>query len=509
MNKQTYNDLSGREITHTDEDVANAPHDQSRSTLSEAAMNEEEQQLTDSEGEDEFIRRHGHIDFQYIKKPKDAVWFIRPHALNYFKDGVLYRTKGERTSAKTELFLDLMYVGIISNLAGHATENASGGALLMYILLFVPAWVVWADIKDFTNYYYNEDLSQKVYIIWILILLTLFVNSSGDVLNGIKGAAFTIVPYILCRVSLAISLLIYSLYIPEHRMQMRIYSVCIFVTSCIWTPVIFILTRAKIGVTIAVLFLEQLSFTVVYHPQTKRLLKLTTSTALNIEHEVERFATFVTIAIGEFLYKVVATNPLGTGFSSKFARGTFLLLIAYILFWIYNNGSNSKKATHALRNSGWTAITWIYCHLPLVASLVLGADAGGDLTALDITSLSKHQEGLAFERRSEEEPNMYALSFFFTGSICVSLLCMCIIGLADKNEDPPNLHIVSRFWRVIWRAPIGIIIVFLSFAELDSTLLMGIVTILLAVLLVYESVVCTPQDCINYPLTRNRSLTLE
>ena len=176
--------------------------------------------------------------------------------------------------------------------------------------------------------------------------LTLFVNSSSDVLNGIKkGAAFTIVPYILCRVSLAISLrLIYSLYIPEHRTQMRIYSVCIFITSCIWIPVIFILTRAKIGVAIAVLFLEQLSFTVVYHPQTKRLLKLTTSTALNIEHEIERFATFVTIAIGEFLYKVVATNPLGTGFSSKFARGTFLLLIAYILFWIYNNGLNSKES---------------------------------------------------------------------------------------------------------------------------------------------------------------------
>ncbi|CUM57083.1 uncharacterized protein AC631_04688 [Debaryomyces fabryi] len=343
MNKQAFNDSISGEVTHINDDLTSAPLDQSQGNLSAAGINGHEAQFSDSEGEDEFIRRHGHIDFQYIKKPKDAIWFIRPHALNYFKDVVLYRTKGERTSAKTELFLDLMYVGIISNLAGHATENASGGALLKYVLLFVPAWVVWADIKDFTNYYYNEDLSQKVYIIWILVLLTLFVNSSSDVLEGVEGAAYTIVPYILCRVSLAISLLIYSLYIPEHRIQMRIYSVCIFITCCIWIPVIFIPTRAKIGLSIAVLFLEQLSFVVVYHPVTKRLLKLTTSTALNIEHEVERFATFVTIAIGEFLYKVVATNPLGTGFSSKFARGTFLLVIAYILFWIYNNGSNSKK----------------------------------------------------------------------------------------------------------------------------------------------------------------------
>lgn len=81
----------------------------------EEELPEIEQELTDSEEEDEFIRRFGDIEFQYIKPPKQSVWFRRPHALNYFKDGVLFRTKGERTSAKTELFLDLLYVGIIAN----------------------------------------------------------------------------------------------------------------------------------------------------------------------------------------------------------------------------------------------------------------------------------------------------------------------------------------------------------------------------------------------------------
>lgn len=130
----------------------------------ELELPEIEQELTDSEEEDEFIRRFGDIEFQYIKPPKQNFWFKRPHALNFFKDGILYRTKGERTSTKTELFLDLLYVGIIANLAGEASENASGIALLKYVLFFLPTWVVWADIKDFTNYYYNEDLSQKLYI---------------------------------------------------------------------------------------------------------------------------------------------------------------------------------------------------------------------------------------------------------------------------------------------------------------------------------------------------------
>ena len=155
-------------------------------------------------------------------------------------------------------------------------------------------------------------------------------------------------------------------------------------------------------------------------------MNLTTSTALNIEHEVERFSLFVTIAIGEFLYKVVAPGNLGVGFSAKFARGLFLLANAYILFWIYQYGSTSNKAIHPLRHSAWTAILWIYAHAPLIAALVLAADAGGDLASLDNTSTAKHhsvsehgksviffgKEGTLSEGGEEEEKNMYALSFF-------------------------------------------------------------------------------------------------
>ncbi|CAX45139.1 conserved hypothetical protein [Candida dubliniensis CD36] len=485
-----------------------------------------EQELTDSEEEDEFIRRFGDIEFQYIKPPKQSVWFRRPHALNYFKDGVLYRTKGERTSSKTELFLDLLYVGIIANLAGEASEEASGKALLKYVLLFLPTWVVWADIKDFTNYYYNEDLSQKVYIFWILALLTLYINSHYALLNSEDGAALTIVPYILCRLSLAASYFTYSFFIPEHRAQSRLYSAMVLVTSLCWIAVIFVPTRVKIGLAFAFLFLEQVCFSIAYHPWTKKMMNLTTSTALNIEHEVERFSVFVTIAIGEFLYKVVAPGDLGIGFSAKFARGIFLLANAYILFWIYQYGSTSNKAIHPLRNSGWTAIMWIYSHVPLIAALVLAADAGGDLASLDNTSTAKHhlipehnksviffgKEGVLSEvgggggGGEEEEKNMYALSFFYTGGISVSLVCMFILGLVEVSRDPPNLFILPKNLRIALRLPIAIIIVLLSLAELNTTLLMGLVTMLLGILLIYESVLGTPRSCL-FDSTRPKNNT--
>lgn len=479
------------------------------------------QELTDSEDEDEFIRRFGDIKFQYIKPPKQnkqsawSNWIKKPYALNFFQDGVLYRTKGERSSTKTELFLDLLYVGIIANLAGEASENASGLALLKYILFFLPTWVVWADIKDFTNYYYNEDLTQKLYIFWILTLLTLYINSHYALLDSFGDAALTIVPYILCRLSLSAGLFGYSFYIPEHRAQSRLYAAMVLFTSLCWISVIFVPVRVKIGLAFGFLFLEQVFFTISYHPWTKRLMNLTTSTALNIEHEVERFAVFVTIAIGEFLYKVVAPGNLGIGFSDKFGRGIFLLADAYILFWIYNYGSTCQKAIHPLRHSAWSAMCWIYAHIPLVAALVLAADAGGDLAALDITSTKKlhHHDPLLSERNysgikiigreekkeEEEVKNMYALSFFYTGGIAVSLISMFVLGFVEKSKDPKGLHILPKNLRIGLRLPIGVGIVMLSFAELNTTLLMGIVTILLLVLIAYESFSSTPMSCwINY-----------
>lgn len=466
----------------------------SRDPLQEEIIAEIEEELAQSSDEDEFVRKYGAIEFQYIKRPRNAVWFIRPHALNYFKDGVLYRTKGERTSGKTELFLDLIYVGIIANIAGEASEHASWSALLKYILMFIPYWTVWADIKDFTNYYYNEDLSQRMYILWILCLLTLSVNSQSGLLESHSGAAFTIVPYILCRLSLAVSLLVYSFYIPEHRAQQRLYFSMLLVTCGLWIPVIFVSTHTKIAIAVVAIALEQICFCIVFHPRTKKIMKLSMSTALNIEHEVERLGTFVTIALGEFLYKVTSSQTLGVGFTTAFGRACFMLIIAYTIFWLYFNGGTSEKAVHPLRHSALRAIIWIYMHIPLIGGIVLAADASGELLNRELI-YTHHEVGAAMEAVAGalEEPSLSALLYFFTGGVCVALVCIAVIGLLDECEDESNDYLLPKFWRIIWRVPAGGLILGLSALKLDLTLLFGLVALILVVVWIFETVVSVPR----------------
>ncbi|CDK26579.1 unnamed protein product [Kuraishia capsulata CBS 1993] len=454
---------------------------------------------------DEFVQKYGDVKVKYIKKPQNTnTWyFTRPYALNFFYKGTLYRTRQERgESGKTELFLDLLYVGIVGNLASQATEEASGASLLRYLLLFLPVYQVWADIKDFMDYYFNEDLSQKLYILWIIILLTIYSNNTSTVLESHAETAMCVVPYMLCRFSLAISQLIYSLFIPQHRFQMRFHATSILITTWLWIPVIFGSTRLKIGLTLMNLVLEHIGFTVAYHGWTRRLFKLKYSTAVNIEHEVERVSAFYVIAIGEFLYKVVTGGALGAGFTARLARGIMLLVIAYVLLWLYFNGEGSLRAVHALRRSSHTAMLWIWAHIPLIASLILAADASGDLCLFtDERTWNESGEGhleTGLERRSEEsgegsEASRRALAFFFTGGLGVALICLFVLAIADKSLDSCEVHAIPKFWRIFPRIPVALLIIFITFADLGITKLFGFVMAVLVALLLYELFAMMPR----------------
>ncbi|KAG7819939.1 hypothetical protein KL909_004688 [Ogataea angusta] len=434
----------------------------------------------DEEDFDAFVQKYGAVKVQYIKKPRVRSWFInKPYALNFFYNGTLYRTRSERgESGKVELFLDLLYVGIVAKLASSATQEPTGLSLLKYFLFFAPIWQVWSDIKDFMNYYFNEDLLQKIYILWILALLLVYTNGTNYMLESNAANATVVVPYILCRLSLAISLLVYAIYVPQHRHQNILYGSLIIITCCLWIPVIFVPVRAKVGLSFMTLFLELASWCFSYHPYTKKLLKLKYSTAINIEHEVERFGAFYVIAIGEFLYNIVATTAernFGLGVTEKIGRAIILLLIAYCLLWLYFNGDGSKRAVHACRRSGNTAFVWFLLHMPLISSLILCADAAADLCY-------------------EDEIENIGLSYYFTGALCVSLFCLYGLAILDKSIDDEtdgegrncSRHYLPKFWRLLPRLPVGVIIVCLSVAKLEITKLFGTTMALLVALLAYE-----------------------
>ncbi|SCU79721.1 LANO_0A07294g1_1 [Lachancea nothofagi CBS 11611] len=434
----------------------------------------------------EFVRKYGPVNVEWIDPPPNDRLFVKPHALNYFFNGKLYRTRQERGSAVFELFFDLLYVGIISNLAEAAIEEATGSSFAKYVLLFMAAWQIWTDMREFMDYYYNNDLSQKLYVLWIMVLLVVFANNANEILESKAQTGIVVGCYILARFS-AISLtFVYTFFIEEHRQQMRWFSLFTCVSLLIFGFIIIAPLHGKIAIAAVCYFYDSIAYGVTFHPWFKKLIGARYSTAINIEHEVERHGAFVVIALGEYLYSIVASSPAASGFNERTARAISVLVVAYCLSWFYFKGEGSQKAIHALRRSVLSAYSWIYIHVPLMISLIISADAAGALT--------KSQHLYAFEEQEngvteEERPNyIHSVQIFYGGGLAIAIMCTCALAFCDKSLDPAGKTKVSSKYRIIPRVLMAGVVFGISFADIKITLYMGLIAVFMATQLLYESI---------------------
>lgn len=482
------------------------------------------------EEDSSFVQKYGPVKVKYIKPPQKTGLFQRPYALNYFHDGVLYRTAGERGSSTMELFFDLLYVGIGANLAEAATEEATGAALGKYVLLFMGAYQIWTDMREFMDYYYNNDLSQKLYVCWIMILLVVYANNANEILHSKSITGLVVGCFILARCSAMLMTIVYSFFVMEHRKQMRYF--CLFSCVSIFTMgfVIMAPLNGKIAIASCCFAYDIIIYTISFHPTFKRLIGATYSTALNIEHEVERNGAFVVIAIGEFLYTIVASSPAAIGLNERTARAILLLIIAYALCWTYFRGDGSGRAIHALRRSIPSAFFYVYLHIPLIMSLLLAADAGGTLTRTEElypiieslgeaigdselsgvtaqqTILKQAKKTLAsksirlFGRDTvqaseiERADYLHSVQLMFGGGIAVALVAMTALALCDKSLDTT----ACRKWHVpSWlpvapRILVAGAILGMGFARMKITLYIGITAALVVAQLLFENIMESP-----------------
>ncbi|KAH3686087.1 hypothetical protein WICPIJ_002924, partial [Wickerhamomyces pijperi] len=450
----------------------------------ESARTEAEHMIEPTADEEEFIQKYGAINVSYITPPKSNAWFTRPYALNYFHDGKLFRTRHERSSGKLELFLDLIYVGIVSNLASDSVKNASWGSILKFIVVFIPAWNIWCDLKEFMNSYFTDDMVQKGFVLWVVVLLIIYDNNCLLFEDDEKALRTAVVAYALARISFAGILTFYSLYIKEHRVQMRLFAASLVVTSCLWFVLFGIhRTAVKVGYCFIVLFFEQLFWVLSIHPWTKRQLKLAHSTALNIEHEDERFQSFFIIALGEFLFGLVSGNTLKTGLNLKLSKGISVLVLSFLFLGFYTMKDGSIKAVHALRRSATTAALYIYSHLILIAALLITGDSAVDLAEVSEPYL-EHEE-------------LSVLIFHNTG-IFFSMAMLSLIACLDKETEyigSCTLHSkYGRLGRLGLRVPVTCYIFASSwlYERMKLNTIMWVNTILLFVVWLYEFCIANP-----------------
>ena len=408
-------------------------------------------------------------DLQENAKPSRYL-IKRPKALQWFHNGQLHKaSEDERQAGRFELFLDLLYVAIVANFSDSLSENPDGQHLAKYVLIFAPAWHIWADLREIMNSYYTDDIIQRLIILWVMALLVLYANNADDA-EDIGALRTTVGAYMTARLTTGLVFLISSFASYQHRAQARVLAFCMFIGLILCIPLFFdgIGLRAKIAIVAVIIAFQEITWAITLSPWLKKRLKLTYSTAVDIAHEIDRMAAFFIIVLGEFLYSIVQ-NTTGTGVTPGYGKAVCTLIIAFSLNWLYVSGDGSLQATHPIRRSAWTAFAFFLLHLPLAMSFLIG----GHICAAS-TSIEEFEDGQRW---------------LLGGGLGVGMFCLYIFGLLYRTEDEGDM-LMHKQVRIAMRLITAVILIVLpeTHDHLNTTEFMVVVMALFALTLIWETI---------------------
>ncbi|CAK5273669.1 unnamed protein product [Mycena citricolor] len=153
----------------------------------------------------------------------------RPVLHQWLQNGKLYRQTGEQQSSRFELFFDLLFVGMVHQISEAAAVQPTGLGLLKYILTFAPAYSIWSDMRDIANRFSNDDVVQRAYILWTMLLLVGYSNNASAIEISSAGQSeesrlamrWTMGFYIIAKASKVLLTLSYSLFLPMSRIPLQ------------------------------------------------------------------------------------------------------------------------------------------------------------------------------------------------------------------------------------------------------------------------------------------------
>lgn len=269
---------------------------------------------------------------------------------------------------RLDLFVDLIWVGIIANISDNFGKQAFevdevglGSATAAFILLFIVIWRVWDNLRVYTSQFFTDDIIQRNFSLWILVLAVLYgINAPFAYTVSGEGTSLTflIVVYIITKVSFVAAYGLNTLFLPFLRRQFLFQLCFTMVTSGLWVGAIFTPFPGKLGLLIAANAIEHPVAIFLASPTADRLLTPAYKRNLDIDHCVERHEGFFIIILGEGVFRLIVGSPSGLGMNP--ATGTVIsaLLLYYIIHWLYFNGDQSKDFVHALRRTWWKPVLW-------------------------------------------------------------------------------------------------------------------------------------------------------
>jgi hypothetical protein len=411
------------------------------------------------------------------------------------------------------LFIDLLWVGIVSNISSSfvssafetPASNTWGYAFLEFIVLFQTAFRFWSYIRKFLNNFFNKDFSQSLFLTWVLVLALFFGNQTPYFLDG-KGNTWIIGTFLVAKGSFVLVEGVYCWFIPSLRREFRVTFVIAIPAAALWSASVVVPWPTQAALILPAVMLEGLISAIMSLPLGhKYLLRGAPKKALDPDNFVERLQGFFIIVLGEGVFGLISTGGSGwdVGLTIQVVSAIEALIVYYLLFWMFFTGDQTKTYIHAMYRNRYTSLAFqLYVCFCFVASIVqlvwlymlLGTDFFGSVHVLlfgTILLLDASIKYLIENSLAEDKYSSLLLArWTISASLTGTLLLLTVKALLNRSMDPPGTLVIdSRYLRMAPRAIVCIVTMCLPIInDFNTTAFLGTLVGQLQLLILWELV---------------------
>ena len=141
--------------------------------------------------------------------------FKVPVVRQYFHKGTLWRSAGAEEVQSFELFVDLLYVGIIAINGDATSEEPTAHSLLQFIITFTLSWKIWNDMTLVISWFETDDIFQRI---CVLALLAMLFGFTTNITQAFESTYATLIGfYLAARLFMGSYLVLVAFLVPMIR----------------------------------------------------------------------------------------------------------------------------------------------------------------------------------------------------------------------------------------------------------------------------------------------------
>jgi low temperature requirement protein LtrA len=315
-----------------------------------------------------------------------------------------------------ELFFDLVFVVVISQLALRLAAHPTWSGVGWFVFLFYAVWSSWTNGTLYHDLHGTNDVSVRVFTFSQMLAVAVMAVYIGDVPG--EGATGFALAFAANTFILVILWFRTGLHDPAHRPGSVPYSIAYLLAAIAFAVSAALDGPWRYWLWVFGLVVEVLGFVVGLHRWTPPVSQGGDAAIAVSPSLIERLGLFVIIVLGEVIVGAVNgmadIKPIEPG---DIVIGLLGVLVAIGLWWIYFDLVSSRAPI-----SRWTQV-WLNLHLPLVIAMAAGG--AGVLNTVEHAG----------------QPLPDAVRWLLVGSLAAAMLSVALItGTLEARRKHPQIY---------------------------------------------------------------------